>query len=145
MTTDQFRELCRSASYELNLSDPDALYDGSDVYVDSVKIGVLHEPSWDEKGIYCYVDLGAIETTDSSAHSAELFQEILSLNLELDAEMGEVIGIERESGHLVLRARLTKDHVDGNQLAAQLKGYAELVTELYAKVLPGVMRPVSQG
>ena len=142
MTTAQFRDLCRSASYELNLSDPEALYDGADVYVDSVKVGVFHAPSWDDKGIYCYVDLGAIE--DSSAHSTELVQEILSLNLELDAELGEVIGIERESRHLVLRARLTKDDVDGNQLATQLKGYAELATELYAKVLQGVVRPVPQ-
>jgi hypothetical protein len=143
MTTDQFRELCRSASYELNLSDPEALYDGSDVYVDRVKVGVLHEPSWDDKGIYCYVDLGAIE--ESSAYSTELLQEILALNLELDAELGEVIGIERDSRHLVLRARLAKDDVDGNQLATQLKGYAELSSELYAKVLRGVMRPVPQG
>ena len=127
MTTAQFRDLCRSASYELNLSDPDALYDGSDVYVDSVKVGVLHEPSWDDKGIYCYVDLGAIE---ESAHSTELFQEILALNLELDAQRGEVIGIERDSRHLVLRARLAKDDVDGKHLATQLKGYAELSSEM---------------
>ena len=140
-----FRDLCRSAAYELDLSDPEALYDGADVYVDSVKVGVFHAPSWDDKGIYCYVDLGAIEANESSAYSAELLQEILSLNLELDAELGEVIGIERESRHLVLRARLTKDDVDGNQLATQLKGYAELATELYAKVLRGVVRPVPLG
>ena len=143
MTTAQFRDLCRSASYELNLSEPEALYDGADVYVDSVKVGVFHEPSWDDKGIYCYVDLGAID--ESSAYSAELLQEILSLNLELDAELGEVIGIERESRPLNTACAHDQRGCGWQPAGNAAKGYAELATELYAKVLLGVVRPVPQG
>jgi hypothetical protein len=104
MTPDQFRELCRGASRALELSEPDALFEGADVRVDGAKLGVFHEDDWDA-GIYCYADLGAIEPT---ANAAELMEEILALNLELDAGLGEVIGIERESRHLVLRARLAE-------------------------------------
>ena len=140
MTPDQFRELCRGTARALELSEPDALFEGADVHLDGVKVGVFHEDEWDPAGIYCYADLGAIEPT---ANTTELMEEVLALNLELDAGLGEVIGIERESRHLVLRARLTEsgEPMHGSQLAEQLRSYAALANELYQKVLAGVARP----
>lgn len=140
MTPDQFRELCRGTSSALQLSDPDALFEGADVRVNGVKLGMFHDERWDDAGIYCYVDLGAIKSTANAAH---LMEEVLALNLELDASLGEVLGIERESKHLVLRARLTEcgKQVHGGQVANQLRGYAALANELYQQVLAEVARP----
>jgi len=114
-----------------------------DVRVDGVKVGVFHEDEWDPLGIYCYADLGAIEST---ADTTQLMEEVLALNLELDARLGEVIGVERESRHLMLRARLAEEGelVHAGELAQQLHSYAALANELYQKVLAGVTRPAQQ-
>lgn len=140
MTPDQFRELCRETSRALQLSDPDALFTGGDVRVDGVKLGIFHDERWDHAGIYCYADLGAIKSTANATH---VMEEVLALNLELDASQGEGVGMERESKHLVLRARLAEcgEQVHGGQVADQLRGYAALANELYQKVLTEVSRP----
>jgi hypothetical protein len=104
-------------------------------------MGVYHLGEWDEDAIYCYADLGAIE---SVADRAPVMEEVLTLNLELDAGQGEVIGIERDSRHLVLRVRLPEDRapMDECELAEQLRSYAELANKLSEKVLIGVKHPI---
>lgn len=126
MTSDQFRELCRGTAHLLQLSDPDSLFDGADVRIDGVKMGVIHEGDWDQGGIYCYADLGVIESRG----------------------LGEVIGMERESRHVVLRATLQAEGDDelihAGQLAEQLRNYASLADELYRQVLADITRPMQR-
>ena len=143
MTPDQFRELCRGAAQLLELSDLDALFFAADVRVAGVKVGVFHEDEYDSGGVYCYADLGAIEPDANSTH---LMEEVLALNLELDAALGEVIGIERLSRHLVLRARLVEsgEAIHAGQLVEQLRNYAALANELYEHVLADLTRPTGQ-
>jgi hypothetical protein len=140
MTPDQFRELCRGASRLLDLSDPDALFESRDARVDGAKLGVFYNEEEDPEGVYCYVDLGAI---GSAVHPQASMEEILAINLSLDASLGEVIGLERESRHLVLRVRLNERHepFHEGELAAQLQHYAGIANELYRRVLTGVERP----
>jgi hypothetical protein len=140
MTPNQFRELCRGTSRLLGFSDPDALFDNRDTRIDGVKLGVFHNGSEDPEGVYCYVDLGAI---GPHANPQALIEDILALNLSLDASLGEVIGMERESRHLVLRVRLNERHepFHEGELAEQLRHYARIANELYERVLLGVERP----
>lgn len=140
MTPDQFRELCRGASRLLGFNDPHALFDNQDTRIDGVKLGVFHNDDEDPEGIYCYVDLGAI---GSVVNPQALMEEILAINLSLDASLGEVIGMERESRHLVLRVRLNEAHepFHEGELAEQLRHYAGIANELYARILIGVERP----
>lgn len=140
MTPDQFRELCRGASRLLDLKDLDALFESRDTRIDGVKLGVFHHDGEDSEGVYCYVDLGAI---DPEANSLAVMEEVLAINLSLDASLGEVIGLERESRHLVLRVRLNERHepFHEGELAAQLQHYAGIANELYRRVLTDVERP----
>jgi len=101
MTYEEFHAVCRAACLALNIEDPDALADGDDVFIDGVKLGVLHDEEVDDN-VHCYVDIGSI---DPSPETASILQEVLAINLELDAPLGEVIGIERNSGHLVCARR----------------------------------------
>lgn len=140
MTPVQFRELCRGASRLLDFKDIDALFESRDTRIDGVKLGVFHNDDEDPEGIYCYVDLGAM---GSAANPQALMEEVLAINLSLDASLGEVIGLERDSRHLVLRVRLNERHepFHEGELAAQLQHYAGIANELYRRVLTGVERP----
>ena len=140
MTPGQFRELCRGASHLLDLNDPDALFESRDTRIDGAKLGVFHNDDEDPEGIYCHVDLGAI---GSSANPQALMEEVLAINLSLDASLGEVIGLERDSRHPVLRVRLNEAHepFHEGELAAQLRHYAGIANELYRRVLTDVERP----
>jgi hypothetical protein len=139
MTNAEFREMCRAACYELRIDEPDALFDGHDVFIDGVKLGVFHDEDLDG-GIHCYVDMGAVPPPPDSA---SVLHEVLAINLELDAALGESIGVERDSGHLVLRAHLPiPTNLDERVLVSGLKGYAALVNELYSNVLSGLARPI---
>jgi len=139
MTPADFRDLCRDASRVLGLADVEALHDSRDTVLDGAKVGVFHDEAADPDGLYCYVDLGTI---GPHAQPLELMEEILALNLSLDGDMGEVIGMERESRHLVLRARLAEPpgELDGALLADCLRHYAALANTLLDEALIGVTR-----
>jgi hypothetical protein len=143
VSPDQFRELCRSTARVLQLDRPDALFDDDDVYLDGVKVGLLHAEDWDQDGVFCYADLGSI---DSCAAAPQLAEEVLALNLELDSALGEVIGIERQSRHLVFRARLDNGSkpLREAEVAEQLRSYAALANELYRTVLVDLSRPAQR-
>lgn len=144
MTPDQFRALCLGAGRALALSDAEALFNATDAYVDNVKIGVFHDETRDPEGVFCYADLGPI---GPDASAVALMEEILAINLSLDGERGEVIGMERESRHLVLRVRLrnTVEPVHEGLLAEQLQRCAKRANALYANALSGVERPQASG
>ena len=76
------------------------------------------------------------------AQAVSILGEVLAINLELDPGLGESIGMERNSRHLILRVQLpvTPD-LDEHVLVSRLKGYAELVNELYGGVLLQIARP----
>lgn len=140
MTPDQFRALCRGTCLALGLSDPDALFNGSDARVDGVKVGAFHDEARDPVGIFCYADLGPI---GPHANPVDLMEEVLAINLSLDGGRGEVIGLERESRHLVLRMRLCEEReaMHEGRLADELRRCASRANSLYDKALVGVERP----
>lgn len=140
MTPDQFQELCSGTARLLDCTDADALLLHGTVTIDGVHLGVFHREDADPTGVFCCVDLGKVGP-QVDAHG--LMQALMGLNLALDGRLGEVIGMEPGTGHLVLRARL--DTANGalheGRLAWHLRGYAALANELYEKVLVGVERP----
>lgn len=140
MTPDQFRALCLGAGRALALSDAQALFNATDAYVDNVKIGVFHDETRDPEGVFCYADLGPI---GPDASAVALMEEILAINLSLDGERGEVIGMERESRHLVLRVRLKEgqEPLHEGRLADELRRCAAQANALYENALSGVQRP----
>jgi hypothetical protein len=140
MNPDQFRELCRGTCRQLGESDTDALLEGAGVLIDGVRLGVFHKDEVDEAGVYCYADLGEIET---QVDAARVMEELMALNLELDVGHNEVIGLERETRHLVLRARVCGEDetVHEGQLADRLTYYAGMANGLFDTVLGGVARP----
>ena len=137
MTNEDFRAICRAACYALNIERPDALFDGDDVFLNGVKLGVFHDVELDD-AIHCYLDIGCVE---SSPDAVSMLQEVLAINLELDAGLGEPVGMERKSGHLVLHALVPG--ADEHALASRLRAYVELVKELYGGVLSRITRPTS--
>jgi hypothetical protein len=140
MTPSQFRELCRGTSRALGLDTSDALFDGSEVCLDGVKVGTFHEEGEDAEAVFCYADLGPI---GPQANPLSLMEEVLAINLSLDGRRGEVIGMERESRHLVLRVRLSDkaEALHEGRLAHELQRCAALANSLYGNVLFGVERP----
>ncbi|MGX5648704.1 CesT family type III secretion system chaperone [Hydrogenophaga borbori] len=142
MTPDQFQELCRGTARALGLRDPNALFTGGEVILDGVKVGAFHEEEHDPEGVFCYADLGPIGT---QANPVELLEEVLAINLSLDGERGEVIGLERDSRHLVLRVRLREDQepLHEGRLAEELRRCAAQANALYDNALSGVERPVA--
>lgn len=140
MTPDQFHELCRGTARALGLSEPDALFKGNAVSLDEVKIGTFHDEAEDPDGVFCWADLGPI---NPQAIAVELLEEVLAINLSLDGERGEVIGLERESRHLVLRVRLDerREPLHEGRLAEELRRCSERANALYQGVLSGVERP----
>jgi hypothetical protein len=140
MTPDQFFALCRGTSLALGLSDPDALFNGGDARVDGVKVGAFHDEARDPAGIFCYADLGSI---GPDANPVDLMEEVLAINLSLDGGRGEVIGLERDSRHLVLRIRLFEDRdpMHEGHLADELRRCASRANSLCDSALIGVERP----
>ncbi|NCT98329.1 MAG: hypothetical protein GXD23_13245 [Comamonadaceae bacterium] len=140
MTPDQFQELCRGTARALGLSEPNALFNGGEVILDGVKVGAFHEEDQDPEGVFCYADLGPV---GPDANPAELLEEALAINLSLDGERGEVIGLERESRHLVLRVRLNdaQEPMHEGRLADELRRCAAQANALYDSALSGVQRP----
>lgn len=141
MTPDQFQELCRGTARALGLSGAHALLDGQAVALDGVQVGTFHDEAEDPEGVFCYADLGAI---GPRANPVELLEEVLAINLSLDGERGEVIGLERESRHLVLRVRLSEgqEPLHEGRLAEELRRCAAQANALYEGALSGVERPV---
>ena len=138
MTDAKFREICRAACLLLNIEQTDALAEGGDVFIDGVKVGMFRDEALGD-ALCCYVDIGSIEP---SADTASILGEVLAINLELDPGLGESVGMERNSRHLVLRAQLpVTPNLDEHVLVSRLKGYAELVNELYGGVLWQITRP----
>jgi len=140
MNLSQFRDLCRGAARVLDLADVEALFDDAAVRIDNVHVGVFHKVDADPPGVYCYADLGP---ADPGANAADLMEEALALNLELEGPVGAVIGLERESRHFVLRVHVAGDaeSIDAQDLAEELRTCAKIANELYEKVLVGVVRP----
>ena len=138
MTNNEFREVCRNASYVLNISDPNALCDGGDVYIDGIKVGVVYDELLDD-GILSYVDLGFVE----SASKESIFEKMMSLNLELDASLGEAICFESDSSHLVLRGftSLNKSDDITAAIVSQLKEYVDFAGHLHHGLLSQVIAP----
>lgn len=140
MTPDQFQELCTGTARLLDGTDADALLLHGTVKIDGVHLGVFHREDADPTGVFCCVDLGRV---GPQANAHELMQALMALNLALDGKLGEVIGMEPGTGHLVLRARLDTDNdaLHPGRLAWHLRGYAALANEPHEKVLVGVERP----
>lgn len=142
MTNEEFREICRTASRSLRADDVDALSNGDDLFIDGVKVGAFYEEDQDE-AVHCYVDLGSFE---NAMNRDILLRSALEINLELDARMGESFGVERESGHLVLRSCFEADSsFTAEVLVERLQGYSAFAQELYGDVFAQLERPSVEG
>ncbi len=142
MTPLQFEEMCSSVTQCLQLPPSDTLARGDHVLVDGVSIGIAHNEEWDEGGVFCFVVLGEIGAT--CADPERVLFDALALNLELDAGLGESIGLERNTRQLIFRARMSNgtDDLYPNEIADRMSGYVELANQLYEGILSDVERPM---
>lgn len=140
MTSDQFRELCRGTCRLLDSSDAEALFEGSGLLVDGVRLGLFHDENVDPYGIYCFADLGEVDALPDAQRGME---NLLAINLGLNVARSETIGLEWETRRLVFRARLwgNEEAVHEGYLAEQLRHCAGEAHALFEKVLGGAARP----
>jgi hypothetical protein len=133
MTNAEFQDLCRATCLALNLSDTSMLGEQGQIEIDEVSIGAFFDEDSDT-AINCYVDLGTVGTNDK----AEMFEQMLELNLELGRQHGETLGFDRDSGRMVLRSELGDPaQWDGEQMAALFHDYVNFAKEFQAQMDEG--------
>ncbi|MDO8300310.1 CesT family type III secretion system chaperone [Lacisediminimonas sp.] len=133
MTNAEFRDLCRATCLALNLQDTSMLGEQGQIEIDDVSIGAFFDEDSDTT-INCYVDLGAVDANDK----AEMFEQMLELNLELGRQHGETLGFDRDTGRMVLRSELSDpEQWDGEQMAALFHDYANFAKEFRAQMHEG--------
>lgn len=125
MTQLEFQALCRETSLLLQLTDVDQLGREGQIELDGHHLGAFYDEANDE-AIHCYVDLGPVEPEDRM-HTLE---RVLALNLELGRMHGESLGLDSESGHIVLRSEIQNlQHCAPESLAEWLRDYCAFANE----------------
>lgn len=133
MTNAEFQDLCRATSLALDIEDTQALGARGQVELDGVTLGVFYNEDSDA-AISCYVDLGEVEPN----RKLEMFEQALELNLELGRMHGETVGLDPETGRMVLRCEIQDpDRCSSDKLAGWLRDYAAFAREFQASVAQG--------
>jgi hypothetical protein len=102
MTKLEFQDLCRESSRLLQLADVEQLASSGRIELGGHAIGAFYDADEDD-AIHCFVDLGLAPQQDRM-HTLE---RLLALNLELGRMHGESLGLDEQSGHIVLRSEIT--------------------------------------
>lgn len=132
MTKIQFCNLCRDASYLLELDDVDALGAEQYVDIDGVSIAVSYDDEDDSGEFLCFVDLGGID----EQRRAEVHTTLLHMNLELDPAQQGSIGIDPKSGHAILSVAIPLEACESpNDLSSLLECYADYALDVRSTVI----------
>lgn len=99
MTDETFLSLCTDTFAALGVDHAVTPSKKGEVSIDGVRIGLYYRADEDEF-ISCFVDIGEVEESQRPA----VFESMLTTNLSIDGVHGESIGLDADSGHLVMRA-----------------------------------------
>lgn len=124
MKNEDFYQLCVDLSRELGEQDIFHLAEHGEIHIQELRIGLYYNEEVDEV-ISCFVDIGYLE----NSLRPEIFETILSINLELSGINSESLGFDRDTGHLILRADMECD-CDASQIAEFLSDYIDFSKEL---------------
>ncbi len=128
MTNENFFEFCVAVARELALEDMYALAQKNEIILHEIRIGLYYQAGSDEV-ITCFADIGYLD----DAIRPDIFETILSINLEINGSNGESLGFDRDTGHLILKAELPL-HCDAADLAEYLSEYADFCRDLQALI-----------
>ena len=131
MTDEAFLSLCTETFAALGLDLAVMLAKEGEVSVDGVRIGLYYRADEDEF-ISCFVDIGEVEESQRPA----VFESMLTTNLSIDGVHGESIGLDADSGHLVMRATIHPLLMgEASDLAESLRDYADFALNLRTDLL----------
>jgi hypothetical protein len=128
MTNNNFFEFCVSVARELGMDDIFSLAENNEIILQDVKIGLYYLAETDEV-ISCFADVGYLD----DEIRPEIFETILSINLEMNGVNGESLGFDRDTGHLILRSEMPL-HCDVIEVAEYLSEYADFAKDLRALI-----------
>lgn len=124
MTNNEFFEFCISISRELALDDIFLLSQKNEMILQDIRIGLYYVAETDE-AISCFADVGYLD----DEIRPEIFETILSINLEINGLNGESLGFDRDTGHLIFRAEIPLK-CDAVEVAEYLSEYADFAKDL---------------
>ena len=128
MTNNDFFEFCVSIARELAMEDIFILAKNNELILQDVRIGLYYVAETDEV-ISCFADVGYLD----NEIRPEIFEIILSINLEINGVNGESLGFDRDTGHLILRAEIPMS-CDFSEAAEYLSEYADFAKDLRALI-----------
>lgn len=128
MTNDNFFEFCIAIGRELAIDDVFSLAQNNEIILQEVRIGLYYLAETDES-ISCFADVGYLD----NEIRPEIFETILSINLEMNGANGESLGFDRDTGHLILRAEIPLN-CDSLEVAEYLSEYADFAKDLRALI-----------
>ncbi len=128
MTNDDFFEFCVSISRELAMNDIFFLAQNNEIILQDVRIGLYYLAETDCV-MSCFADVGYLD----NEIRPEIFETILSINLEMNGMNGESLGFDRDTGHLILRAEIQLEN-DAAEVAEYLSEYADFAKDLRALI-----------
>jgi hypothetical protein len=98
----EYRDLCREISLALNCEHPEALFEYGRVMVNEVEVALYFSDDIDANTLFCYVDLGEVP----DEHRADVYQNLLELNLLTGSKTNAVFALEPSSGRAILVAHI---------------------------------------
>lgn len=128
MTNEDFFEFCVAVARELAMEDIYCLAQKSEITLHEIRIGLYYQAGSDE-AISCFADVGYLD----DEIRPDIFETILSINLEINGSNGESLGFDRDTGHLILKAELPL-HCEVADLAEYLSEYADFARDLKALI-----------
>lgn len=131
----EFLELCRDTSVLLGFEDPDAMGEEGEFSLDGVEMSLMLEDTAEDEeaeGADLLIDMGEVED------SREVYEKMLSMNLAMDPANQGSLGLDVESRHAVMTAKIPLDTgIDAESLADLLRQFAEWTHRFREEVSKG--------
>jgi hypothetical protein len=125
MTPVEFRNLRLEAAYLLGAADPQAFAESGELDEGGVHLGLFRGE--DGLCVHCYADLGHV----GDDVRAQVFEELLALNLAAAKRAPVVFGFDRDSGHAIVNSRVAaKSLMSGAALAAHIARLRQAALDL---------------
>ena len=128
MTNNEFFEFCVAIGRELAINDIFMMAEKNEIILQDIRIGLYYTAGTDE-AISCFADIGYLD----NEIRPDIFEIILSINLEMNGVNSESLGFDRDTGHLILRAELPLT-LESAEVAEYLSEYADFAKDLRAMI-----------
>ena len=140
MINAEYRELCREISLAFNAQDSEALYELRRIAIsDDVEALVYFNEELDANIVFCYVDLGEVP----EEKRADVFQNLLELNIITGSKTNAVFALDPASGRAVLVAHFAAARKpDAAAIVKKLRIYALQAQSMRGTLLAGSIESV---